>query len=56
MKARFNTRGAKRPGVRLIAGLSALGFAAGLLTGCSNKDPDDCLLYTSDAADDIALV
>ena len=43
MKARFNTRGAKRPGVRLIAGLSALGFAAGLLTGCSNKDPDEAL-------------
>ena len=43
MKARFNTRGARCPGARLIAGLSALGLAAGLLTGCSNKDPDEAL-------------
>lgn len=43
MKTRSSASTTQRPGVHLIAGLSALGLAAGLLTGCSNKDPDEGL-------------
>ena len=43
MKTRSSAPSTHRPGIHLIAGLSALGLAAGLLTGCSNKDPDEGL-------------